>query len=148
MASLVMSAAQAMEFAGERLGRQIANLSSDTWNVFLLAVFIFFGADLLLISRDILPAAVHFLILLMSITLFHLRQRKDFLQLYVISFLELLAAAALTVDLWYAGVFIACVFAAIWTLILYHLRNSAEEAWAAVQAGKALHGPIPLVRPV
>ena len=148
LASLVVGAAQAMEQAGERLTRQIASLSRVTWNVFLLAVFIFFGADLLLISRDILPAAVHFLILLMSIKLFHLRQRKDFLQLYVISFLELLAAAALTVDLWYAGVFIAYVFAAIWTLILYHLRNEAEEAWAAVQAGKELHDPSPIVRPV
>jgi len=148
LASLVVGAAQAMEQAGERLARQIASLSRATWNVFLLAVFIFFGADLLLISRDILPAAVHFLILLMSVKLFHLRQRKDFLQLYVISFLELLAAAALTVDLWYAGVFIAYVFAAIWTLILYHLRNEAEEAQAAVQAGKELHDPSPIARPV
>src|SRR5437867_12280349 len=77
LASLVVSSAQAMEFAGERLARQIANLSSVTWNVFLIAVFVFFGADLLLISRDILPAAVHLLILLMSIRLFHLRQRND-----------------------------------------------------------------------
>ena len=148
LASLVVSVAQAMELAGGRLARQIANLSSATWNVFLIAVFVFFGADLLLISRDILPAAVHFLILLMSIKLFHLRQRKDFLQLYAISFLELLAAAALTVDLWYAGVFIAYVFVAIWTLILYHLRNEAEEARAAGQAGKELHGPSPIPRPV
>src|SRR2546427_456505 len=139
-ASLVVSVAQAMELAGGRLARQIANLSSATWNVFLIAVFVFFGADLLLISRDILPAAVHFLILLMSIKLFHLRQRKDFLQLYAISFLELLAAAALTVDLWYAGVFIAYVVVAIWTLILYHLRNEAEEERAAGQAGKGMDG--------
>ena len=94
VASLVASAAQAMALAGERLARQIASLSSATWNAFLLTVFVFFGADLLLISQDILPAAVHFLIMLMSIKLFHLRQRKDFLQLYAISFLELLAAAA------------------------------------------------------
>ena len=148
LASLVMSMARAMELAGERLARQIAGFSSATWNVLLIAVFVFFGADLLLISRDILPAAVHFLILLISIKLFHLRQRKDFLQLYAISFLELLAAAALTVDLWYAGVFIAYVFASIWTLILYHLRNEAEEARAAVQAGKELHDPSPILRPV
>jgi protein-glutamine gamma-glutamyltransferase len=148
LVSLVVSAAQAMEQAGARLARQIASLSSATWNVFLLAAFVFFGADLLVISRDILPAAVHFLILLMSIKLFHLRQRKDFLQLYAISFLELLAAAALTVDLWYAGVFIAYVFAAIWTLILYHLRNEAEEARASVQTGKELHDPSPISRPV
>jgi len=148
LASLVASATQAMALAGERLARQLASLSSATWNVFLLAVFVFFGADLLLISQDILPAAVHFLILLMGIKLFHLRQRKDFLQLYAISFLELLAAAALTVDLWYAGVFIAYVFVAIWTLILYHLRNEAEEARAAVQAGKELHDPSPIARTV
>src|SRR2546430_10411687 len=43
---------------------------------------------------------------------------------------------------------IAYVFVAIWTLILYHLRNEAEEARAAVQAGKELHDPSPIARPV
>ncbi len=138
-AALAATIARAIGWGGDRLVDRVAGLPTSAWTALLIAVFISFGVDLLLISRDILPAAIHFLILLMVVKLFHLNHRKDFLQLYAISLLELLAAAALTVDLWYAGVFIAYVFAAIWTLILYHLRNESEEAHK---------GPAPITRPV
>ena len=127
LAALAVTIARTIGWGGDRLVGRIAGLPGSAWTALLIAVFVSFGVDLLLISRDILPAAVHFLILLMIVKLFHLQHRKDFLQLYAISLLELLAAAALTVELWYAAVFIAYVFAAIWTLILYHLRNEAEE---------------------
>ncbi|HEX9285052.1 MAG TPA: DUF3488 and transglutaminase-like domain-containing protein [Nitrospirales bacterium] len=146
LVALTVRIAYAIGLGHDRIVGGIAKLLGPALT--LMAVFMSFGVDLLLISRDILPAAIHFLILLMVIKLFHLQHRKDFLQLYAISFLELLAAAALTVDLWYAGVFIAYVFAAIWTLILYHLRNEAEEARSAVQAGKELEDPSPISRPV
>lgn len=128
LAALAVTIARTIGWGGDRLVGRIAGLPESAWTALLIVVFVSFGVDLLLISRDILPAAVHFLILLMIVKLFHLQHRKDFLQLYAISLLELLAAAALTVELWYAAVFIAYVFAAIWTLILYHLRNEAEEA--------------------
>lgn len=139
LAALAVTIARTIGGGGGRLVARIAGLPASAWTVLLVAVFVSFGVDLLLMSRDILPAAVHFLILLMVVKLFHLRHRKDFLQLYAISLLELLAAAALTVDLWYAGIFIAYVFAAIWTLILYHLRNESEEVHK---------GPSPIAMPV
>jgi len=107
---------------------RISKLSRRVWNTFMVGAFIAFGVDLFWISGDILPAAIHFLIILMVNKLFYLLERKDFLQLYALSLLELLAAAALTMDLWYAGVFLAYLFTAIWTLLLYHLRNEAHEA--------------------
>jgi transglutaminase-like putative cysteine protease len=109
----------------------VTRLSRKGWNVLMVVAFLGFWMDLFVISRDILPAAVHFLVFLMVQKLFNLQQRKDFLHLYAISFLELLAAAALTMELWYAVVFITYLFAAIWTLLLYHLRNEAEEVRAA-----------------
>ncbi len=139
LAALAVTIARTIGWGGERFVGRVAGLPASVWTALLVAVFVSFGADLLLISRDILPAAVHFLILLMVVKLFHLQHRKDFLQLYAISLSELLAAAALTVDLWYAGVFVAYVFAAIWTLILYHLRNESEEVH---------QGPTPVARPV
>ena len=128
LAALAVAIARTLGWGGDRLVGRIAGLPGPVWTFMLSAVFVSFGVDLLLISRDVLPAAVHFLILLMVVKLFHLQHRKDFLQLYAISLLELLATAALTVDLWYAAVFIAYVLTSIWTLILYHLRNEAEEA--------------------
>lgn len=109
----------------------IFRLSHGAWNLLMIAAFVAFAVDLLWISQDLLPAGIHFLILLMVNKLLNLQQRKDFLHLYAISLSELLATAALTVELWYGVVFITYLLAAIWTLLLYHLKSEAEEAEAA-----------------
>ena len=131
LTALTVSVAYVMGWGPEWLGSpflRLSTLSRKVWNTLLVLAFIAFGVDLFWISGDILPAAIHFLIILMVNKLFCLRERKDFLHLYTLSLLQVLAAAALTMDLWYAVVFIAYLFAAIWALLLYHLRNEAEEA--------------------
>lgn len=105
----------------------ILQLSPGTWNVLILVALAVFLVDLLRFSQDPLVAGLHFLTVLMVNKLLVLEHRKDFLQLYAISLLELLATAALTVELWYAAVFVAYLLAAIWTLLLYHLVNEEEE---------------------
>ncbi|MFQ5932524.1 MAG: DUF3488 and DUF4129 domain-containing transglutaminase family protein, partial [Nitrospiraceae bacterium] len=124
-AALVVGVGRLSGSGGERLQ---LDLSRQTWNGVIIVAFLFFVIDLLWISGDLLQAGVHFLVLLMMNKLFTLRTRSDFLHLYAISQMELLAAAALTVELWYAAVFIVYLLAAIWTLLLYHLRHEAEEA--------------------
>ncbi|MEW6545257.1 MAG: DUF3488 and transglutaminase-like domain-containing protein [Nitrospirota bacterium] len=126
--AILLSLAQA---AGAGADRLRFRLSRRAWNVLLVAAFGAFGADLLWISQDLLQAGIHFLILLMINKLLTLEQRKDFLHLHAISLLELLSAAALTVELWYAAVFVTYLLAAIWTLLLSHLRNEAEEVRAS-----------------
>lgn len=103
-------------------------LSQRTWTTLMLAAFLFMLADLFWISGDLLPAGVHFLIALMVQKLCNLRERKDFVHLYAISLMEVLGAAALTRELWYAAVFAAYLLTAIWTLLLFHLYSEAEEA--------------------
>ena len=78
-------------------GWLLFRLSRQTWNALIVVAFAGSIVDFLWISQDLLPAGIHFLILLMINKLFTLQQRKDFLHLYAISLLELLAAAALTV---------------------------------------------------
>jgi transglutaminase-like putative cysteine protease len=112
-------------------GWGLFTLSQQTWTGLLFAAFLFMFADLFWISGDLLPAGIHFLIALMIQKLFTLRERKDFLHLYAISLMELLGAAALTLELWYAAVFAVYLLTAIWTLLLYHLRSEAEEARVA-----------------
>jgi hypothetical protein len=107
--------------------RYLANISRDTWNILNLAALAGFIVDLLWISQELLPAGVHFLVLLLVSKALTLRQRADFLQLYVVSLMSVLSAAALTVELWYATIFIAYLLAAVWTLLLYHLRQEAED---------------------
>ncbi len=111
-------------------GGSFINLSPATWNVLLVLAFAGFWVDLLWISQDLLPAGVHFLIALLVNKLFNLHQRRDFLHLYAISLMAILASAALTTEVWYATVFFAYLLTAVWTLLLYHLTKESEEAFS------------------
>lgn len=132
-----------LDLAGRPINKYLAEMSRDTWTILNLVALAAFLADLLWISQDLLPAGVHFLVLLLVSKLLNLRQRADFLQLYVVSLMSVLSAAALTVELWYATVFVAYLLAAVWTLLLSHLRHEAEDL---KQAGAVTAGgrPVPV----
>jgi hypothetical protein len=123
-------AASLLQAGGYGTDWALFRLPPQAWTGLMAAAFLFMFVDLFWISGDLLPAGIHFLVVLMAHKLLTLRQRKDFLHLYGISLMELLGAAALTLELWYAAVFLAYLLAAIWTLLLYHLRSEAEEAQA------------------
>ncbi|MCS6319135.1 MAG: DUF3488 domain-containing protein, partial [Nitrospira sp.] len=57
----------------------------------------------------------------------NLDQRRDFLHLYAISLITLLASAAMTTQIWYAPFFLVYLVAGVWTLLLYHLLQEREE---------------------
>ena len=116
---------------GWPIGEMPSKISRETWNALNILALIAFFADVLWISEDLLPAGVHFLVFVMVNKLCNLRGRADFLQLYVISLMAVLAAASLTVELWYAAVFVGYLLAAVWTMLLFHLQNETEEARAA-----------------
>ncbi|MGQ0810300.1 MAG: transglutaminase TgpA family protein [Nitrospiraceae bacterium] len=109
----------------------VMHLSSHIWNHLLVLSFVYFWIDLLWISQDLLPAGVHFLIALMVNKLFNLHQRRDFLHLYAISLMAVLASATLTSDLWYATVFLVYLLTAVWTLLLYHLTQETSEEFSS-----------------
>lgn len=112
--ALGLSFVQAL--AGQRLF-----LSRRVWNSFTVLAFLFFLVDLEWITGSLLMASTRFLILLMVNKLFNLGVPHDHLQLYIISFLELLAASALTINLSYALTFLLFLFVGVWALMLYHL---------------------------
>ncbi len=103
-------------------------LSPVAWNIILLTAFAEFWIDVLWISQELLSAGIRFLIVLMINKLFNLQQRRDFLHLYAISLMAVLASASLTTQVWYAPMFLAYLFAGIWTLLLYHLTKEREDA--------------------
>ncbi|MFO0774966.1 MAG: DUF3488 and transglutaminase-like domain-containing protein [Nitrospiraceae bacterium] len=97
-------------------------LSIRFWNAAILVAFAWFWVDFLWLTGDLLNAGVHFLIALMVTKLFNLHQRRDYLQLYAISLMMVLASAGMTTDLWYGAVVIAYLITGVWTLLLYQLR--------------------------
>lgn len=102
-------------------------LSAAAWNILTVIAFGGFLADLLWISADLLPAGVHFILILMVIKLFNLNQRRDYLHLYVISLMAILGSAASTTDLWYLPVFLAYLLTGVWTLLLYQLTKESDR---------------------
>jgi protein-glutamine gamma-glutamyltransferase len=107
-------------------------VSPTLWNVLLIGSFVILLIDLTVVSRDLLPAGIHFLVVLLDIKLLTLQQRRDYRHLYAISLMAILAAAALTTDAWYVPVFLLYLLAAVWTLLLYHLTQETGETPAVV----------------
>jgi transglutaminase-like putative cysteine protease len=125
--ALAVTAASMADWAKGTVLAKLSQIPRRIWDILLIIAFIALIVDLIFLSMDVLASAVNFLIVLMVTKLFTLRSRKDFLHLYAVSLLELLACAASTQDLWYVLIFFAYLFVAIWVLLLYHLRNEEEE---------------------
>lgn len=118
----------------------VVTLSTITWNILLIIGFLGFWADMLWISGELLPAGVHFLLILMVIKLFNLHLRRDYLHLYAISLMAILASAALTTDLWYLPIFLAYLLTGVWTLLLFQMTKKSEPPGNSIVAISALHG--------
>lgn len=102
------------------------SVSAITWNILLVFAFLGFWADMLWISGELLPAGVHFLVILMVIKMFSLHRRRDYLHLYAISLIAILGSAATTTDLWYLPIFLIYLFSGVWTLLLFELTKTPE----------------------
>ena len=118
-------------------GRTVTS-NRAVWNIANLAVLSFFLVDGFLISRSLLVASSHFVVVLMINKLFNLRTPKDYFQLYLLSLLQLLAAAAYTVDIGFFVVFILFTVAATWAMLLQHL---VVEAGSCSAPGSAAAPP-------
>src|SRR5207237_9727813 len=140
--------AQSCGVRSNRLSNQVLQLAPTLWNSLIVLAVCAFVVDLLWVSQDLLPAGIHFLIILMVNELFNLKERKDFLQLYAISFVAVLASATLTTDLWFGLVFVAYLFSAIWTLLLYHLTKESQEARLALTSPTRPVSESPCTRPI
>lgn len=123
--------------AFHRVGTRMT-LSTTTWNIFVLLGFFIFWMDSLWISGDLLHAGIHFLLILMVIKLGNLQLHRDYLHLYAISLVAVLAAASLTADLWYFPIFLAYVVFGVWTLLLFQVTKQSEP----------VDTPVPPVQPV
>jgi transglutaminase-like putative cysteine protease len=107
-------------------------------NLALLLAFAFFLIDLT-VSRELLTAGIHFLVVLLIVKLTSLEERRDFRQLYAISLMAILASAALTTEAWFIPVFASYLLTAVWTLLLYHLTGAHQ---AGAPAGNITAAPM------
>lgn len=73
-------------------------ISERTTTILTLLYIVFFGVDYLLLSRDFLQSTVHLVCFLAVMKILTARTTRDYLYTAVIAFLELLAAAILSVN--------------------------------------------------
>ncbi|MBI4745933.1 MAG: DUF3488 domain-containing protein [Deltaproteobacteria bacterium] len=108
----------------------------------IIAVSIpFLMADFLFISKDILYAFTHFLILLTNARLLSLRTDADYNQLFLLTFFDLLAASALTINLSFAFTFTIYLVSVTWALLLFHIKKEVEGR-IAENKEQALEGTV------
>jgi hypothetical protein len=85
---------------------------------------------------DLTPV-LNLVMFLLAYKLFHRRANRDYLHIYVLSFLLVLAASALAGTFLFAAMFAAYVVLATWTLILFHLRREMEENYLIKHSSQA-----------
>ncbi len=95
------------------------------WNV--LTVLVFAACVANAVRGELLPAGVDLICFLLVNKLMNRTKSRDYQHAYVLSFLMLVAGAALSSDLTYALCFLFYVVFATWTLTLFHLRREMED---------------------
>ncbi|MFT5434385.1 MAG: hypothetical protein ACI9OJ_005098, partial [Myxococcota bacterium] len=100
--------------------------SAVLWNTVLIASL----GGLMAVAfttGDWLRYAVYFASLMVVAKLFQRRDSGDYFQLYVLSFLQLVAGAVINPTLSFALCFLMYVVLLTWALVLLHLRRDVER---------------------
>ncbi len=112
---------------GNRLGRLLDRAEL----VFNLGALAFFAVSLYEVVRSFpepdLTPVLNLVLFLLVYKLLHRRSNRDYLQVYVLSFLVVLAGAWLAQTVLFVIGFCSYVVIATWTLILFHLRHEIED---------------------
>ncbi|HEX2570997.1 MAG TPA: DUF3488 and transglutaminase-like domain-containing protein [Polyangia bacterium] len=101
---------------------------SVVWNLATIATFLSCVLEWWVRDEPLVLVGVHFLCFLLVHKLWNRRSWRDYLQLYVVSFLMLVAGTLLNSGLIYALAFAGYVVFVTWALTLLHLRREMEES--------------------
>lgn len=112
-------------------GTRMGSLLDRAGLVFNVGALSFFALSLFEVVRSFpqpdLTPVLNLVLFLLGYKLFHRRGNRDYLQLYILSFLLVLGAAWLAQSVLFVVGFSAYVVLATWTLILFHLRREIED---------------------
>jgi transglutaminase-like putative cysteine protease/uncharacterized membrane protein len=116
-------------FRGYLILRRQNLVLTETWTTMLTIGYVaFYVADFFLLSRSFVVASVHLVLFSMLVKIFSVQRDRDLLYLAVLSFLEVLAAAVLTVDSVFLGAFAVFLLLAVMTFISMEMRRTARRS--------------------
>jgi hypothetical protein len=90
-------------------------------------------------GTDVLVTGAQFLLYLVVAKLFNRRACKDYLHVYILSFLMLVAGTVLNAEVTFGLFFLGFVVTSTWSLVLFHLRREMEENFLLRRDGHAEH---------
>ncbi|HKE19507.1 MAG TPA: DUF3488 and transglutaminase-like domain-containing protein, partial [Kofleriaceae bacterium] len=93
-----------------------------------------------LTGGDLVVTGAELLLFLLVAKLFGRRSSKDYQQVYVLSFLMVVAGTALNGEISFGIFFLGYVLTSTWALILLHLRREVEENYLGGAAGAGAAG--------
>ncbi len=119
----------ALLFRGYLLVRNVKLAIPERWtSYFTVAYVVFYLADFFLLSQNFVSASVHLVLFSMVVKVFSVQRDRDHLYLAILAFLEVLAAAVLTVDSIFLGSFCVFLLLAVTTFISMEMKRSAAAA--------------------
>lgn len=119
-------------------------LSANTVKAFTALYFPFYLVDFFLFAGGwpdgLIPATTRLVLFIAVMKLFSARTNRDYLWLALIAFMEILAAATLTVDTLYLVFFLFFLVVGISTFISYEIKRGTETARTAPLAADSTAG--------
>ena len=114
--------------AHRALRRRPALLSPPTAFWLSLGYVVFFPIDLLALSGSFVSAVIHLILFLVVIKLAQEKQDKDYFYLILLSFLQILAASSLTIDMSFVLTLLLFLAALVSTLMSFEIHRSQRAA--------------------
>ncbi|MGI9534904.1 MAG: transglutaminaseTgpA domain-containing protein [Thermodesulfobacteriota bacterium] len=102
-------------------------LSSTLNNVLSLVFAVYLVLRVLLFGEEIFNVLIFFILFIQLIKLFGKKELRDYGQIILISFFQLLAGAAITTNISYGVLLLVFIFFSIVTIILFNINNELND---------------------
>jgi transglutaminase-like putative cysteine protease len=96
------------------------------WDILTVGFMAYAALDLLFLAESFVAAVIHLLLFLVLYKLYNTRSHRDILDLFILTFLQLVAASTLTASFGFLLVFCLYMILGIWGFILFHLKRETE----------------------
>src|SRR5258708_1230417 len=107
---------------------------SARWAFVLSCAYIFFFVfDMLILSASFIPASIHLVLFLQIAKLYQEKTDRDYLYLIILSFLQILAAASLTIDISFVAMLFLFLAALVSTLMSFDMYRSERNSTSVAQ---------------
>jgi transglutaminase-like putative cysteine protease len=134
----------ALSFWVDRLRLRVADYRR-LWDLVTVVYLAYAVADALFLADSLITALVHLLLFLVFYKLCNLETSRDLVDVILLTFLQMLAAATLTLSPVFLPVFAVYMLLVMWAMILLHLRRETERV--PPDQGRELLAAAPVVTP-